>query len=441
MDVLMPQLGETVAEGKIIKWFKSVGDSVAPGENLCEIETDKVTVEVPAIAAGVLSAINADTGTVAPVGAVIAVLSDGKAASQPAIATVAAAPKSDGHASTAPAPIAAPLPARPQPRRTELDPFREVQTPLQNFGPAKLASGVTVTPLARRLATDAAIDLTRIAGSGPRGRITGRDIATAINARPASSPSLARAETFEEIIGDVHRGRPHKVVPVDENRRTMAVRLAAARSTVPQLHLSARVDIDRVTSLRDEINRSAPKTAGGAAAYELSINDFLVKALALALQAVPRANATWSGEGVLEFEHSDIAVAAHSPNGQVTPVITGAERKSVSAISNEVRTLFARLGEGASQSQELQGGSTTFVGLDGDGVTEVLAPVNPPQATTLAMGAVERCPVETVAGGLAFAGRVTVTLSCDQRIVDRSLGGELLAAFKRLVENPLAMIA
>jgi pyruvate dehydrogenase E2 component (dihydrolipoamide acetyltransferase) len=397
-------------------------------------------VEVPAIASGVLSAINADVGAVAQVGAVIAVLSDGKATNQSAIAPVATAvPKPAGRMVRPPPPP--PMPAEVQMRRAELDPFREVQTPLRNFGPAKLASGVAVTPLARRLATNAGIDLSRVAGSGPRGRITGRDVETAVKTRPPVSPSLARAKALDEIIGDVHRSRPHKVVPVDGTRRAMAARLAAARATVPQVRLSVRVDIDRVTSLRDEINRSAPKRADGPPAYELSINDFLVKALALALQAVPRANAIWSGEGVLEFEHSDIAIATPSPNGELAPVIVGAERKSVSAISNEVKTLTARLGEGVLQPQQHQGGTTTFVGFDEGGVTEVLVPVNPPQATTLAIGAVERYPVETATGGLAFAGRVTVTLSCDQRIVDRSLGAELLVAFRRFAESPLSMIA
>jgi pyruvate dehydrogenase E2 component (dihydrolipoamide acetyltransferase) len=422
MDVLMPQLGETVAEGKIIKWFKAVGDRVAHGENLCEIETDKVTMEVPAISAGVLSTINVEAGTVAPVGAVIAVLSDAGAA-------VASAPVTRADAT--------PLPST---RPKEMDPFREVQTPLRNFGPAKLASGVLVTPLARRLATDAAIDLAAVAGSGPRGRITGKDVEEAIRARPLPPPSLARAETFDEMIGEVHRGRPHSVVTVDGMRRTIAARLTESKTSVPHFYLAAHVAIDRLATIREEINAGAPQNADGAPAYKLSVNDFMIKALALALQEVPKANAIWSSNGILEFEHSDIAVAVAFPGGLLTPVIHAAETKSISAISSEMKELARRARERRLEPHEYQGGTTTLSNLGMHGVAEFSAIINPPQATILALGAAERHAVETAGGGVAFAGRITATLSCDHRVVDGVLGAELLASFARLVENPLRMI-
>ncbi len=322
MDVLMPQLGETVSEGKIIRWFKAIGDQVAAGDNLCEIETDKVTVEVPAISAGVLRAINVEEGSTVPVGAVIAVIGGSDSAASEAYGAPAAAPP----AAPKPAPVtvmtnaAEPLPASPRPNR---DPFEEVATPPRNFGPARLSNGVRVTPLARRLAADAAIDLAEIAGSGGHGRITGKDVRAAMAAQPAATPSLARAETFAELIGDVHRGRPHAVVPVDTMRRTIARRLVEAKGTIPHFYLSVDATVDRLAHIREEVNAGAPRDAAGNPAYRLSLNDFMIKAMALALQAVPRANAIWSGDGILTFRHSDIGVAVAVDGGLLTPVIDG----------------------------------------------------------------------------------------------------------------------
>ncbi len=277
MDVLMPQLGETVAEGKVVKWFKKVGDKVAPGDNLCEIETDKVTVEVPAISAGVLASINVGEGTVAPVGTVLGMVTDGSDATGSATAIVGGG--------GIPAPALPPPPhgtnGSPQPAipLRDIDVFREVQTPVRNFGAAR-ANGILVTPLARRLAAEAGLDLAAIAGTGPHGRITGKVIETAIRAKPATTPSLARAETFDEMIGDIHRARPHAVVPVSTMRRTIAKRLIESKSSIPHFYLSAHAGADRLMALRDEINAGAPKLADGTPAYKISVNDLMIKALA-----------------------------------------------------------------------------------------------------------------------------------------------------------------
>jgi len=437
MDVLMPQLGETVSEGKIIKWFKSVGDAVAAGENLCEIETDKVTVEVPALAAGVLNAINVDVGAVAPVGAVIAVVGDSGASAEPATPPPAAAGTAAQPAGRAAAPVSPPSLAR----HKELDPFHEVQTPRQSFGPARLANGVRVTPLARRLAVNAAIDLAGIVGSGARGLITGKDVEAAIAARPAAPPSLARAETFEELIGEVHRNRPHAVEPIDGMRRIIAKRLSEAKATIPHFYVSADVEIDRLLRVREEINSGAPQVAEGTPAYKLSINDFMIKALALALQEVPRANAIWSGSDVLTFEHSDVGVAVAVPGGLLTPVIAAAERKTLSAISNEMKDLAARARSRSLQPDEYQGGTTTISNLGMHRVREFSAIINPPQSTILAIGGIRREAVEAEDGGVAFVGRITATLSCDHRVVDGVVGAELLDVFREFVEQPLRMVA
>ena len=445
MDVLMPQLGETVSEGKIIRWLKAVGDNVAAGDNLCEIETDKVTVEVPAIAAGIIRAINVGEGTVAPVGAVIAVLGGSEAASAAAPSVAAAAPTvavaapavAMSSPSSTPVGSAPSTAASPRPQR---DPFEEVVTPPRNFGPARLSNGVRVTPLARRLAVDAAIDLAGIVSSGGRGRITGKDVQQAVAARPADVPSLARAETFDELIGEVHLGRPHEIVPVDAMRRTIARRLTQAKGTIPHFYLSVDATIDRLARICAEMNADAPRDAAGDPAYKLSLNDFMIKAMALALQAVPRANAIWSGDGILAFRHSDIGVAVAVEGGLLTPVIAAAETKSLSSISIEMKALAAHARDRTLQPREYQGGVTTISNLGMHGIRDFSAIINPPQSTILAIGAARREAVETEDGGVAFASRISATLSCDHRVVDGVLGAELIESFRALLESPLRLV-
>ena len=439
MDVLMPQLGETVSEGKIIRWFKAVGDHVAAGDNLCEIETDKVTVEVPAISPGIIRAINVDEGSVVPVGAVIAVIGGLDSAAAEAYGSSGEAVVSTPAPAPAPAPVidSAPAAASPRPSR---DPFEEVVTPPRNFGPARLGNGVRVTPLARRLAANAAIDLAGIAGSGGRGRITGKDVQQAVAARPAAVPSLARAETFDELIGAVHLRRPHDVVPVDTMRRTIARRLTEAKATIPHFYLSVDATIDRLARIRAEMNADAPRDAAGDPVYKLSLNDFMIKALALALQAVPRANAIWSGDGILAFRHSDIGVAVAVEGGLLTPVIVAAETKSLSSISIEMKDLAARARDRVLQPHEYQGGVTTISNLGMHGIRDFSAIINPPQSTILAIGAARREAIETDDGGIAFVGRISATLSCDHRVVDGVLGAELIESFREYIESPLRLI-
>jgi pyruvate dehydrogenase E2 component (dihydrolipoamide acetyltransferase) len=444
MDVLMPQLGETVAEGKITKWFKSVGEAVAEGDNLCEIETDKVTVEVPSISSGVLSSINAKVGTVAPVGAIIAVVSDpaeksvpvAKPAPPPAAMSPSIVRVAPGEPASKPA-VPSKTGTAPAPRTEQLNPFREVDTPTKNFGSARLANGTLTTPLARRLAALARIDLGQLSGSGPRGRIIGRDIEQAIAARRTLP---AAGQPAEPPIADAYRRRPHKLIPVDGMRRTIAARLSLSKSTIPHVYLASHIDTQRLARVRVEVNEGAPKDASGAPGYKLSLNDFMIRALALALQDVPAANAIWSSDGILQFEHSDVAVAVAVPGGLFTPVVASAEAKSVSAISAEVKSLAGRARNRALKPEDYQGGSTTISNLGMHGVEEFSAIINPPQATILAIGAVTRQPIERADGGVAFVDRVKATLSCDHRVVDGVLGAELLARFKSLIENPLRML-
>jgi pyruvate dehydrogenase E2 component (dihydrolipoamide acetyltransferase) len=427
MEVLMPQLGETVAEGTITHWFKAVGDKVEPGENLFEIETDKATMEVPATSGGRLAEIRVPKGAVVPVGAIVAVIADGSGAVTLSSASPSAPARAPPAAPTAPAPTAA--------RPIKLEPFREVRTPERNFGPARLPGGIVVTPLARRLAGEAGIDLTRVTGSGPHGRIVARDVeqATSAKARPAGEPG------FEQVKA-LYAERPFDEVPLDNMRRTIARRLTEAVQTIPHFYLTADVDIERLVALRAEANAAAPTDKDGTPAFRLSLNDFFVKALALALQRVPAANAAWAGDRILRFKHSDVGVAVALEGGLITPVIRAAETKSLTAISAEARELAARARARKLQPGEYQGGSTAVSNLGMYGVREFTAIINPPHATILAVGASQRRPIETADGGVKFVDRMTVTLGCDHRVVDGALGAELLAAFKALIEQPVAML-
>ncbi|MBX9841112.1 MAG: pyruvate dehydrogenase complex dihydrolipoamide acetyltransferase [Xanthobacteraceae bacterium] len=457
MDVLMPQLGETVAEGKITKWFVAAGAAVKPGDNLFEIETDKVSMEVPSITAGTLTEIRVQAGDVAPVGAVVAIIAGegGATASAPA----ASAPQAPTASKPAPAsPSFVPAQAGTQgqglgPRfrgderavrsanlaYDNLDPFFEVRTPSRNFGPAKTSGGTHVTPLARRLAGENGIDLARVSGSGPRGRIVAADVEKAIGSGAGrAAPAIATGVSADQVKA-LYQGVDFEEVPLDGMRRTIATRLVEAKQTIPHFYLTTDVTMDALMRLREEANAGAPK-AGEAAAYKLSVNDFVIKALALALQRVPAANAVWAGDRILRFRHSDVGVAVAIDGGLLTPVIRSAEAKSLSAISNEMKELAGRAKDKKLKPAEYQGGSSAISNLGMYGVREFSAIINPPHATILAVGASQRRPVEADDGAVKFVSQMTVTLSCDHRVVDGALGAELLAAFKALIENPVMML-
>jgi pyruvate dehydrogenase E2 component (dihydrolipoamide acetyltransferase) len=436
MDVLMPQLGETVAEGKITKWFKSAGEQVKPGDNLFEIETDKVSMEVPSTTTGVLAEIRVPAGEVAPVGAIVAVIADGAGAQpgQPAAfaATSTAKP-------AAPAAVTPPAQMAQVPRDTrpiKLDPFFEVRTPERNFGPARLSGGVTVTPLARRLAAEAGIDVSRVTGSGPHGRIVARDVENA--PRPAR-PALAETPGANDIKA-LYPADAYEEIPLDGMRRTIAARLTQAIQTIPHFYLTADVDIDRLIGLREEANSGAAKDKDGNPAFKLSLNDFIIRALALALLRVPAANAVWAGDRILRFKHADIGVAVALDGGLITPIIRSAETKSVSAISAEIKDLSARARDKKLKPSDYQGGSAAISNLGMYGVREFAAIINPPHATILAVGAARRQAVEKPYGGVAFTSLLSVTLSCDHRVLDGAVGAQLLAAFKAYVEKPVTAL-
>jgi pyruvate dehydrogenase E2 component (dihydrolipoamide acetyltransferase) len=427
MNVLMPQLGETVAEGKITKWFKKVGDQVAVGDVLFEIETDKTSMEVPSMDAGPLTEIKVQEGETVPVSSVVAVIggAGGAAAAPPDDAKVSGAPAATP---TTPAPGPAQAAA---PVKRELDPFNAVKSPEKNFGPATVG-GAKVTPLARRLAAEKGVDLTKVKGSGPHGRIVAADIASAgpAPAPAAAGAAMATGATADQVIA-LYKDVPYREVQLDGMRRTIAKRLLESKQTVPHFYLTAEVEIEELLALRKKINANGTK---------ISVNDFVVRAYALALQRVPEANAVWAEDRVLQFEHSDVGVAVSVEGGLFTPVVRKAETKSLSAISAEIKELAGRAKERKLKPAEYQGGSAAVSNLGMYGVREFSAIVNPPHATILAVGAGERRPVETEDGGVRFVSKMTVTLSVDHRVVDGALGAQLLAAFKAIVENPLSAL-
>jgi pyruvate dehydrogenase E2 component (dihydrolipoamide acetyltransferase) len=328
----------------------------------------------------------------------------------------------------------APAPQRPIP----LDPFHEVRTPGRNYGPAKLASGAVVSPLARRLAAQAGIDLTRLTSSGPHGRILARDVESAIgdrvapSARPAAGPSSAKVKALYEPGS-------YEEVPLDAMRRTIAARLIEAKQTIPHFYLSADVTIERLSEVREEANTAAVKDADGNPSFKLSVNDFVIKAWALALARVPAANAVWAEDRILRFRPVDIGVAVAIEGGLITPLIRNADKKSLVDISREMRELAERARTRRLKPHEYQGGASAISNLGMYGVREFSAIINPPQATILAVGAGERRPVETE-DGFRFVSKMTVTLSCDHRVVDGALGAEALAAFRHFIEHPVGLM-
>src|SRR5580704_5301611 len=430
INILMPALSPTMEKGNLAKWLKKEGEAVKPGDVIAEIETDKATMEVEAIDEGVLAKIVVPEGTAdVPVNQLIAVLAgegeDVKAAAQAASSVAPAKP------APPPQPSAAPAAAAP------------AATPAADGQHGRIFA----SPLARRLAKDARIDIARIAGSGPHGRVIARDVAAAqsggaLKAAPATAPMGAPAiapSLSDQQIRALYEEGSYELVPHDGMRRTIAQRLTASVQTIPHFYLTIDCDIGKLVEAREEINATAPKDKDGKPAYKLSVNDFVIKALAVALQRVPNANVSWTEGGMLRHKNSDVGVAVAMPNGLITPIIRNAETKSLSAISNEMKELAARARARKLKPAEYQGGTTSVSNLGMYGIKDFTAVINPPQSTILAVGAgEERAVVRN--GQLAIATIMSVTLSCDHRSVDGALGAQLIVAFKKLIENPVMMV-
>ena len=447
INILMPALSPTMEKGNLAKWLKKEGDKVKSGDVIAEIETDKATMEVEAVDEGTIAKILVPEGTAdVPVNDVIAIMAgDGEDVKAAASGGGAAAPKpAAAPAPAAPAPAAAAAPAA-APAAKAPPPPAAAPAPAaaaQANGHGRIFS----SPLARRLAKDAGIDIARINGSGPHGRVIARDVEGAKSgkglkapaAAPGAAPAIAPAMTDQQILGLFEPGS-YEIVPHDGMRRTIAQRLTAATQTIPTFYLTIDCDIGKLLDAREQINAAAPKDKEKKPLYKLSVNDFVIKALAVALQQVPDCNVSWTEGGMVKHKHSDVGVAVAMPGGLITPIIRNAESKSLSTISNEMKDLAARARTRKLKPQEYQGGTSSVSNLGMFGISHFTAVINPPQSTILAVGASEERAV--VRGGKIEAAHImSATLSCDHRAIDGALGAELIGAFRRLIENPVMMM-
>jgi pyruvate dehydrogenase E2 component (dihydrolipoamide acetyltransferase) len=471
INILMPAMSPTMEKGNLSKWLKKEGDAVKTGDVIAEIETDKATMEYEAVDDGVMAKIVVPEGTNdVAVNQLIAVMAQegedvkaaaagagqgpaptartpspppspprGEGAAQQAAAPATSAPAAK-EAKTSPPPQA---PRAPSPQRGE---GGGEGVRANGHGAGSGTNRIFSSPLARRLAKDANIELNRIQGTGPHGRVIARDVEAAKSgqglrapaAAPAGAPLVAPSMSDQQIRALYDDGS-YDFVPHDGMRRTIAQRLTASVQTIPHFYLTIDCDIGKLLEAREEINAAAPKDKDGKPAYKLSVNDFVIKALALALQRVPEANVSWTDAGMLKHKHSDVGVAVAMPNGLITPIIRNAETKSLSAISNEMKELAGRARARKLKPHEYQGGTTSVSNLGMYGIKDFTAVINPPQSTILAVGTgEERAVVRN--GKIEAAHIMSVTMSCDHRAVDGALGAVLIGAFRALIENPVMML-
>ncbi|RFC66162.1 pyruvate dehydrogenase complex dihydrolipoamide acetyltransferase [Fulvimarina endophytica] len=482
INVTMPALSPTMEEGNLAKWLVAEGDKVSAGDIIAEIETDKATMEVEAVDEGVLAKIVVPGGTEGvKVNDVIAILAaDGEDVDEAAKSGGGSdpAPSGDdkGGAMTADAKAddavtGSEEDAKDPSKRSYSRPDGgtggkgepESDEATESAGPApKDGSGERVfsSPLARRLAKQAGVDLTKVEGSGPHGRVVKADIEKAKkdgvgkdakaekpkdagkpNAAPAPTATAPKGASDDAILKMFEEGSYEKI-PHDGMRKTIAKRLVESKQTVPHFYLSVDCELDALLALRKQLNDSAPKTKsddGERPAYKLSVNDMVIKAMALALKAVPAANVSWTETAMLKHKHADVGVAVSIDGGLITPIIRRAEEKTLSTISNEMKDLAKRARNRKLQPQEYQGGTTAVSNLGMFGISNFSAVINPPHATILAVGAGEQKAV-VESGEIKVATIMTVTLSTDHRAVDGALGAELIAAFKQFIENPMSML-
>jgi pyruvate dehydrogenase E2 component (dihydrolipoamide acetyltransferase) len=432
--ILMPALSPTMTEGKLAKWLKKEGETVKAGDVIAEIETDKATMEVEAVDEGKLGRIVVPAGTEnvavnAPIAYLLGEGEDASAIEAAAKAAPTARPAAPPAPSAAPKPApaaqpaAAPIPA-PAPQAAVPRPAVPITVPSAPApGPRVFAS-----PLARRLAAEAGIDLARVPGSGPHGRIVKADIEAA---KASGAPALRPA-----VVPPVPPTQPPTEgfieLPLSTMRKVIARRLAESKQTIPHFYLSIEVELDALLALRQQLNAKSD-------AYKLSVNDFIIKACGLALAKVPRANALWGGDRILQSRSCDVSVAVALEDGLVTPIVRAADKKGLAAISTEMKAMIEKAKAGKLMPEDYQGGAFSLSNLGMYGIKEFAAVINPPQGSILAVGKGEQRPV-VKGGALTVATMMSCTLSCDHRVVDGALGAQFLDAFKKLIEDPLTMM-
>ncbi|WP_273499005.1 pyruvate dehydrogenase complex dihydrolipoamide acetyltransferase [Lentibacter algarum] len=429
-EILMPALSPTMEEGTLAKWLVKEGDTVSSGDLLAEIETDKATMEFEAVDEGVIGKLMVAEGTEAvKVNTVIAVLlEDGESASDIGTATAPKAAAVPVASAAAPAPQAAAASATAP------------------AAPQKDGTRIFASPLARRIAADKGLDLATVTGSGPKGRIVKADVMdaqpSATPAPQASAPAAAAAPAAmpsspsADMVARAYEGRTYEEISLNGMRKTIAARLTEAKQTVPHFYLRRDIKLDALMAFRAQLNKQLEGRG-----VKLSVNDFIIKATALALQAVPTANAVWAGDRVLQMKASDVAVAVAIEGGLFTPVLQDAEMKSLSALSTEMKDLAARARDRKLAPHEYQGGSFAISNLGMMGIDNFDAIVNPPHAGILAVGAGVKKPVVGDDGQVTVATVMSVTMSVDHRVIDGALGAELLKHIVDNLENPMAMLA
>ncbi|KAB2696560.1 pyruvate dehydrogenase complex dihydrolipoamide acetyltransferase [Ochrobactrum sp. Kaboul] len=447
INITMPALSPTMEEGNLSKWLVKEGDKVTSGDVIAEIETDKATMEVEAVDEGTVAKLVIPAGTEGvKVNALIAILAaDGEDVAEAAKGGGAAAPKAEAKAEAPKeepkaeakkdaAPAAAPAPAAAAPAQA----------------PAK-GERVFASPLARRIAKDAGVDIAAVKGTGPHGRVVQRDVESAIQsggakaatAAPQAAASAPAAKPMsDDAVLKLFEEGSYEIVPHDGMRKTIARRLVESKQTVPHFYLTIDCELDALLALRAQINAASPmiKTEKGEVpAYKLSVNDMIIKATALALRDLPEANVSWTEGGMIKHKRSDVGVAVSIPGGLITPIVRHAENKTLSAISNEMKDLAKRARDRKLKPEEYQGGSTSVSNLGMFGVKDFAAIINPPHATIFAIGAGEE-RVVVKKGEMKVATVMSVTLSTDHRAVDGALAAELAQAFKRHIENPMGML-
>jgi len=430
-DILMPALSPTMTEGKLARWLKKVGDTVKSGDVIAEIETDKATMEVEAVDEGTVTSINVAEGTEGvAVNSVIAVL-DGGGGAAPSKSHVPEPPRGEE-----PKPTPRPAAAAEAPPKAAVN----------GHDPAPAGGRIVASPLARRLAKLGGIDLASVKGSGPHGRIVKADVDAAKAAPPkpateapaaAATPAPAASKPAAPKPAAPVFTAPHKVVPHSSMRKVIARRLSEAKASIPHFYASVDVELDAALKLRAELNAKSPKDGPGA--FKLSVNDLVIKAVAVALRRMPHVNAAWTDDGMVVFDDVDVSVAVSIPDGLITPIIRKADIKGLAAISAEMKDLGARAKAGKLKPEEFQGGSFTISNMGMMGVRDFSAIINPPQAGILAVSAGEQRPVVRD-GALDIATVMSVTISVDHRVIDGALAAEWLGVFKAILQDPLQMM-
>ncbi|MCC6981897.1 MAG: pyruvate dehydrogenase complex dihydrolipoamide acetyltransferase [Bauldia sp.] len=441
-NILMPALSPTMEEGNLVKWHVKEGDKVKSGDVIAEIETDKATMEVEAVDEGRVGRLLVAEGTQGvKVNAPIAILvAEGEAAPAASAPTAAPARAGNGNGSAAPAPAKT---AEPTPAPQAAEPGAIMRAGMHDAAP-KSNGRVFASPLARRVAKEKGIDLAAIAGSGPHGRIVKADVE---QARPGPAPQRAAGASApqptamsDQQILKLYEPGSYEIVPHDNVRKIIARRLIEAKQTIPHFYLTLDTEIDALLKVRADFNFAAPKDKDGNPTWRISVNDFIIKAMAMALMKIPAANATWTEGGMLLHKHADIGVAVAIPGGLITPVVRKADQKRVTEISADMKDYIKRAKDRKLAPHEYQGGSTAISNLGMYGIKDFAAVINPPHSSILAVGAGIEKPVVR-SGEIKIATIMTVTLSSDHRAVDGALGAELLTAFKDFIEKPASLLS